>query len=74
MQTFVRIADSGSLSAAARTTNPSLPAVSRPLALLEAELGVRLLQERLAAKDLAQTRAVSQLVAERSMRRRGSTA
>ena len=74
MQTFVRIADSGSLSAAARTTNRSLPAVSRSLALLEAELGVRLLQERLAAKDLAQTRAVSQLVAERSMRRRGSTA
>jgi len=74
MQTFVRIADIGSLSAAARTTNPSLPAVSRSLALLEAELGVRLLQERLAAKDLAQTRAVSQLVAERSMRRRGSTA
>ena len=44
MQTFVRIADIGSLSAAARTTNPSLPAVSRSLALLEAELGVRLLQ------------------------------
>ena len=33
-----------------------------------------LLQERLAAKDLAQTRPASQLVAERSMRRRGSTA
>jgi DNA-binding transcriptional LysR family regulator len=44
LQTFVRIADGGSLSAAARATGRSLPAVSRSLALLEAELGVRLLQ------------------------------
>ena len=43
LQTFVRIADSGSLSAAARAAGRSLPAVSRSLAQLEAALGVRLL-------------------------------
>ncbi len=43
LQTFVRIADSGSLSAAARATGRSLPAVSRSLVQLEADLGVRLL-------------------------------
>jgi DNA-binding transcriptional LysR family regulator len=43
LQTFVRIADGGSLSAAARATGRSLPAVSRSLVQLEAELGVRLL-------------------------------
>jgi DNA-binding transcriptional LysR family regulator len=43
LQTFVRIADSGSLSAAARAAGRSLPAVSRSLVQLEAELGVRLL-------------------------------
>ena len=43
LQTFVRIADNGSLSAAARATGRSLPAVSRSLVQLEAELGVRLL-------------------------------
>lgn len=44
LQTFVRIADGGSLSAAARATGRSLPAVSRTLVQLEAELGVRLIQ------------------------------
>jgi|CXWL01.1.fsa_nt_gi DNA-binding transcriptional LysR family regulator len=44
LQTFVRIADGGSLSAAARATGRSLPAISRSLGQLEAELGVRLLQ------------------------------
>jgi DNA-binding transcriptional LysR family regulator len=43
LQTFVRIADSGSLSAAARASGRSLPAVSRSLVQLEADLGVRLL-------------------------------
>ena len=43
LQTFVRIADGGSLSAAARATGRSLPAISRSLGQLEAELGVRLL-------------------------------
>jgi len=42
MATFVRIADDGSLSAAARSLGSSLPAVVRTLAALEAELGVRL--------------------------------
>jgi DNA-binding transcriptional LysR family regulator len=43
LQTFVRIADGGSLSAAARASGRSLPAVSRSLVQLEADLGVRLL-------------------------------
>ncbi len=42
MQTFVHIADEGSLTAAARSRNASLPAVVRTLAALEAHLGVRL--------------------------------
>src|SRR5262245_60213422 len=43
MQTFVRIVDGGSLSAAARSLGVSLPAVVRTLAALEAHLGTRLL-------------------------------
>ncbi|MES2934678.1 MAG: LysR family transcriptional regulator, partial [Pseudomonadota bacterium] len=42
MQTFTQIADAGSLTAAARVAESSLPAVVRSLAALEAELGVRL--------------------------------
>lgn len=42
MQTFVHIADAGSLTAAARVCDSSLPAVVRTLAALEAHLGVRL--------------------------------
>jgi DNA-binding transcriptional LysR family regulator len=42
MQTFVRIADEGSLTRAARELGLSLPAVVRSLAAYEAELGVRL--------------------------------
>ncbi len=42
MQTFVRIADAGSLTAAARDGGSSLPAVVRSLAAYEAHLGVRL--------------------------------
>lgn len=42
MQTFVRIADEGSLTAAARSLGTSLPAVVRSLAAYEAALGVRL--------------------------------
>jgi DNA-binding transcriptional LysR family regulator len=41
--TFVRIVDSGSLSAAARAMERSLPAVCRSLAQLEERLGARLL-------------------------------
>jgi DNA-binding transcriptional LysR family regulator len=42
MQVFVRIADAGSLTAAARALGASLPAVVRSLAAYEASLGVRL--------------------------------
>jgi DNA-binding transcriptional LysR family regulator len=44
MRTFVAIADGGSLTAAARALDSSLPAVVRLLAALEAELGARLFQ------------------------------
>ncbi|WP_042877880.1 LysR family transcriptional regulator [Cupriavidus necator] len=43
MQTFVRIVDEGSLTAAAATLHTSLPAVVRTLAALESDLQVRLL-------------------------------
>lgn len=43
MQTFVRIVDQGSLTAAAQALGTSLPAVVRTLAALEAHLQVRLL-------------------------------
>jgi DNA-binding transcriptional LysR family regulator len=43
MQTFVRIVEQGSLTAAARTLEVSQPSVVRLLAALEAELGVRLI-------------------------------
>ena len=42
MQTFVQIADQGSLTRAAAAMGTSLPAVVRSLAALEAHLGVRL--------------------------------
>lgn len=42
METFVRIADTGSLTAAAQSLGSSLPAVVRSLAAYEAHLGVRL--------------------------------
>ena len=42
MQTFVRIADAGSLTGAARELGSSLPAVVRSLAAYETQLGVRL--------------------------------
>ena len=44
MQTFVQIAEDGSLTAAAASLGMSLPAVVRGLAALEAELGARLFQ------------------------------
>jgi DNA-binding transcriptional LysR family regulator len=43
MATFVRVVDAGSLSAASRALRLSLPAVSRQLRALEAELGAKLL-------------------------------
>lgn len=54
MQTFVKIVDHGSLTAAAAALHTSLPAVVRTLAALEAELRVRLLNRttrRLALTD-----------------------
>lgn len=42
MQAFVQIAEAGSLTAAARALDSSLPAMVRTLAALEAHLGVRL--------------------------------
>ncbi len=42
MQTFVQIADQGSMTRAAEVLGSSLPAVVRSLAALEAHLGVRL--------------------------------
>lgn len=42
MQTFVQIADAGSLTAASQAMDSSLPAVVRSLAALETHLGVRL--------------------------------
>jgi DNA-binding transcriptional LysR family regulator len=44
MQTFVAIADAGSLTAAARALGTSLPAVVRSLAAYERSLGARLFQ------------------------------
>jgi DNA-binding transcriptional LysR family regulator len=44
MQTFVRIVETGSLSAAARHLQTSQPTISRRLKTLEALLGLRLLQ------------------------------
>jgi DNA-binding transcriptional LysR family regulator len=43
METFVRVVDGGSLTAAALALHTSLPSVVRTLAALEAALGVRLL-------------------------------
>jgi DNA-binding transcriptional LysR family regulator len=72
MRTFVAIADSGSLTAASRVLQSSLPAVVRQLAALEAELGARLFQRttrRIALTDsgrryLERCRDVDTLVAE----------
>src|SRR5882672_2604730 len=44
MKTFVRIVDSGSLTAAADSLDTSLPTVVRTLAALERDLGVSLLK------------------------------
>eukprot|EP01035_Chromulina_nebulosa_P057271 gene57271-78477_t len=44
MQTFVRIVEAGSLSAAAAQMGTTQPTVSRRLQTLERSLGVRLLQ------------------------------
>ena len=43
MTTFIRVVDTGSFSAAARQTNVGQPAVSKAIAQLEDQLGVRLI-------------------------------
>ena len=43
MNTFVKIVDSGSLTAAAESLSKSLPSVVRVLATLEGYLGIRLI-------------------------------
>jgi DNA-binding transcriptional LysR family regulator len=58
MDVFVRIVDSGSLSAAARSARLSLPAVSRQLSALEKQLGTSLIvrsTRRLSVTDAGRT-------------------
>jgi DNA-binding transcriptional LysR family regulator len=52
MTTFVRIADSGSISSAARTLRLSVPMASRHLRALERELGVALVRRTTRRMDL----------------------
>jgi DNA-binding transcriptional LysR family regulator len=54
MQTFVRIVEAGSLSAAAAQMGTTQPTVSRRLQLLERSLGVRLLQRSTHAMKLSE--------------------
>jgi DNA-binding transcriptional LysR family regulator len=54
MQTFVRIVEAGSLSAAATQLGTTQPTVSRRLQLLERSLGVRLLQRSTHAMKLSE--------------------
>jgi DNA-binding transcriptional LysR family regulator len=55
METFVRVVETGSFSAAARGLNVGQPAVSKSVAQLEARLGVRLLMR--STRGLAPTEA-----------------
>jgi DNA-binding transcriptional LysR family regulator len=52
VETFVRIVDAGSLSAAARLLATTQPTISRRLKALEKSLGVRLLQRSTHAMKL----------------------
>jgi len=54
MQTFVRIVEAGSLSAAAAQMGTTQPTVSRRLQALERSLGVRLLQRSTHAMKLTE--------------------
>lgn len=54
MQTFVRIVEAGSLSAAATQLGTTQPTISRRLQLLERSLGVRLLQRSTHAMKLTE--------------------
>ncbi|OYW11492.1 MAG: transcriptional regulator, partial [Acidiphilium sp. 37-67-22] len=44
INTFIRVAERGSFSAVARDFNTSQPVISRQIAALEDQLGVRLIQ------------------------------
>src|SRR5690349_1534783 len=54
MQTFIRIVDAGSLSAAAARMGTTQPTVSRRLQALERSLGLRLLQRSTHAMKLTE--------------------
>ncbi len=54
MQTFVRIVEAGSLSAAAAQMNATQPTVSRRLQALERSLGLKLLQRSTHAMKLTE--------------------
>ncbi len=62
LTTFVRIAESGSLSAAGRDLNLSQPSVSRQLKELETQLGAQLFRRN--THSLALTEAGSDLLAD----------
>ncbi|MEM9004720.1 MAG: LysR family transcriptional regulator [Cyanobacteria bacterium P01_F01_bin.86] len=62
LQTFVRIADAGSISAAARTMGLSQPSVSRQLSELESRFKAQLI--RRTTHDLALTEAGAELLAD----------
>ena len=62
LQTFVRIADAGSISAAARTMGLSQPSVSRQLAELESRFKAQLM--RRTTHDLSLTEAGAELLAD----------
>lgn len=62
LQTFVRIADAGSISAAARTIGLSQPSVSRQLAELESRFKAQLM--RRTTHDLSLTEAGAELLAD----------
>lgn len=55
MQAFVRIAETGNISAVARELGTSQPTVSKQLAALEASLGVTLLQRTTRSLNLTET-------------------
>jgi DNA-binding transcriptional LysR family regulator len=55
MQTFIRIVEAGSMSAAAAQLNLSQPTVSRRLQALERQLGLRLLQRSTHALSLTES-------------------
>ena len=70
METFVRVVETGSFSAAARTLNVGQPAVSKTVAQLEERLGVRLLMR--STRGLSPTEAGQSFLRSRQAGDRGS--